>query len=135
MIIIIIYIQTNIARDSLKIKSHPSLAEHLEVVSAFYDFAVNTALCIVTDTLNRCHRVGEITGPDQLTELHLFYLQSTLQWLAVIVTQLVAQSILTSEVVCGSNPVIGKNLGILNVSCQLYWKDENKEKKRLGVAH
>ena len=33
----------------------------------------------------------------------------------------------------GSNPVIGKNL--LNIYCQLYLKDENKRKKRPGMAH
>ena len=41
----------------------------------------------------------------------------------------VAQLLLIPEV-RGSNPVIGKNLSILNI-CLLstvYWKDENKEK-------
>ena len=37
----------------------------------------------------------------------------------------------------GSNPVIGKNLFILNIwlLSTVYWKDENKEKKRPGMAH
>ena len=41
--------------------------------------------------------------------------------------QLVEQSLPIAEV-CGSNPVIGKK-NILNIYCQLYWKDENKEKE------
>ena len=44
---------------------------------------------------------------------------------AVVVAQLVERSLPIPEV-CGSNPVTGKNL--LNLYCQLYWKDENKRK-------
>ena len=44
--------------------------------------------------------------------------------MAVVVDQLVEWSLPTLEV-RGSNPVIGK----LYISCQLYWKDENKEKR------
>ena len=51
---------------------------------------------------------------------------------AVVVTQLVEQSLPTPEV-RGSNPVIGENY--LNiVYCQLYRKDENKEKEA-GIGH
>ena len=46
---------------------------------------------------------------------------------AVAVVQLAEQSLLTPEV-CSSNHVIGI------VYCQLYWKDETKE-KRPGMAH
>ena len=48
------------------------------------------------------------------------------QW-AVVVALLVEWSIPIPEV-RGSNPVIGKKL-ILNIYCQLYWKDENKAKR------
>ena len=43
----------------------------------------------------------------------------------MVVAQLVEQSLLIPEV-RGSNPVIGKILR--NIYCQLYWKDDNKEK-------
>ena len=43
------------------------------------------------------------------------------------------QSLLIPEV-CGSNPVISKNL-YWTFSFQLYWKDKKKRKKRLGIAH
>ena len=46
---------------------------------------------------------------------------------AVIVAQLVEQLLPIPEV-RGSNPVIGKNLYWTSY-CQLYWKDENKEKE------
>ena len=49
---------------------------------------------------------------------------------AVVVAQLVEQLLPIPEV-RSSNPVIGKNLFILNI-CLLstvYWKDENKEKE------
>ena len=48
----------------------------------------------------------------------------------MVVAQLEERSLPIPEV-CGSNPVIGKNLFILNI-CLLstvYWKDENKEKE------
>ena len=45
----------------------------------------------------------------------------------VVVAQLVERSLLIPEV-RGSNPVIGKIYWIF-VYCQLYWKDENKEKR------
>ena len=45
----------------------------------------------------------------------------------VVVAQLVERSLLIPEV-RGSNPVIGKIYWIF-VYCQLYWKDENKEKE------
>ena len=41
-------------------------------------------------------------------------------------TQLVERSLPIPEV-RGSNPVISQKF-ILNIYCQLYWKDENKEK-------
>ena len=44
------------------------------------------------------------------------------------VAQLVERLLLTPEV-RGSNPVIGKLLYGTFVYCQLYWKDENKEKE------
>ena len=49
---------------------------------------------------------------------------------AVVVAQLVEQSLLTPEV-HGSNPVIGKNLFILSICLMstVYWKDGNKEKE------
>ena len=50
---------------------------------------------------------------------------------AVVVTQLVEQSIPTPEV-RWSNPVIGKNLYWTFVYYQLYWKDENKEKETVN---
>ena len=51
-------------------------------------------------------------------------------WGAVDVPQLAKQSLPTPEV-HGSNPIIGKVL--LNfVKCQLYWKDENKEKEAVN---
>ena len=43
--------------------------------------------------------------------------------------QLEERQLPTSEI-RGSNPVIGKFL--FNVYCQLYWKDENKEKKTVN---
>ena len=46
----------------------------------------------------------------------------------MVVGQLVERSLRVPEV-CGSNPVIGKNLYWTFKSCQLYWKDQNKEKK------
>ena len=46
---------------------------------------------------------------------------------AVVVAQVVEQSLLISKV-RGSNPVIGKIYWAF-VYCQLYWKDENKEKR------
>ena len=46
--------------------------------------------------------------------------------------QLVERSLLIPEV-HGLNPVIGQKC-ILNIYCQLYWKDE-KKKKRTGLAH
>ena len=46
---------------------------------------------------------------------------------AVIVAQLVERLLPIPEV-RGSNPVIGKNLYWTSY-CQLYWKDENKEKE------
>ena len=46
---------------------------------------------------------------------------------AVVVAQLVERSLTIPEV-RGSNPVIGKKI-ILNIYCQLYWTDENKEKE------
>ena len=52
---------------------------------------------------------------------------------AVVVAQLVEQSLLIPEV-RGSNPVIGKNLYIMNI-CLLStvcWKDQNKEKKAVN---
>ena len=62
----------------------------------------------------------------------------------MVVAQLVEQSLPLPEV-CGLNPVIGKNLFILNI-CLLstvYWKDENKEKeagdgpffKKIGIGY
>ena len=42
--------------------------------------------------------------------------------------------LLATPEVRGSNPVIGKLLYGTFVDCQLYWKDENKEKKA-GMAH
>ena len=50
-----------------------------------------------------------------------------LQTRAVVVSQLVKRSLTTPEV-CSSNPVIDKLLYTTFVYCQLYWKDENKEK-------
>ena len=53
----------------------------------------------------------------------------------MVVAQLVERLLLIPEA-RGSNPVIGKNLFILNI-CLLstvYWKDENKEKEA-GMAH
>jgi len=49
---------------------------------------------------------------------------------AVLVAQLVEWLLPILEV-CGSNPVIGKILFILNICLQstVYWKDENKEKE------
>ena len=47
---------------------------------------------------------------------------------AGVVTQLVERLLPTPEV-RGSNPVIGKLLYETFVYCQLYWKDENKEKE------
>ena len=49
----------------------------------------------------------------------------------MVVAQLAERSLPTPEV-RGSNPVIGKNY---NVPCQLYGKDENKEKKTPGISH
>ena len=49
----------------------------------------------------------------------------------MVVAQLVERSLPIPEV-CGLNPVIGKNLLILNNYCILstvYWKDKNKEKE------
>ena len=46
---------------------------------------------------------------------------------ALVVAQLVEQSLPIPEV-CGSNPIIGKNL-YWTFYCQLYWKYENKEKE------
>ena len=48
----------------------------------------------------------------------------------VVVAQLVERSLPIPEV-CGSNPVIGKNLFILNICflSTVCWKDENKEKR------
>ena len=51
--------------------------------------------------------------------------------MAVVVAQLVEWSLPTPEV-CGSNPVIGKDLYFLLNICLLstvYWKDEIKEKE------
>ena len=48
--------------------------------------------------------------------------------MAVVVVQLVERSLPTAEV-RGSNPVIGKLLYRTFIYCQLYWKDENKEKE------
>ena len=53
---------------------------------------------------------------------------------AVVVAQLVERSLPTPEV-RGLNPVIGKLLYGTFVYWQLYWKDENKQKKRPGMAH
>ena len=50
----------------------------------------------------------------------------------MVVAQLVEQSIPIPEI-RGSNPVIGKKT-LLNIYCQLYWKDEVK-KKRPGMTH
>ena len=52
----------------------------------------------------------------------------------VVVAQLVEHSLLIPEV-RGSNPVIGKNLLILNmcILSTVYWKDENKEKEAGNV--
>ena len=47
--------------------------------------------------------------------------------MTVVVAQLVERSLPIPEV-RGSNPVIGKIYWIF-VYCQLYWKDENKEKE------
>ena len=47
---------------------------------------------------------------------------------AVVVAQLVEQALPTPDV-WGLNPVIGKLLYRTFVYCQLYWKDEHKEKE------
>ena len=54
-------------------------------------------------------------------------------WGSGCVAQLVERSLPISEV-RGSNPVIGKNLFILNICflSTVYWKDENKRKKEAG---
>ena len=41
--------------------------------------------------------------------------------------QILHRGVVVAHEVRGSNPVIGKF--ILNVCCQLQWKDENKEKR------
>ena len=46
----------------------------------------------------------------------------------MVVAQLVE---LTTPEVRRSNPVIGKKI-VVNVYCQLYWKDENKEKEAVN---
>ena len=60
-----------------------------------------------------------------------FYSKVKIAYWAVVVAQLVEQSLPILEV-CGSNPVISKiHLFLLNI-CLLstvYWKDENKEKE------
>ena len=59
----------------------------------------------------------------------MFFVSSILE-VAVVVAQLVERSLPIPEV-RSSNPVIGKNLFILNI-CLLstvYWKDKNKEKR------
>ena len=53
--------------------------------------------------------------------------QKILGFWAVVLAQLVEQSLPTPEV-RSSNPVIGKIYWTF-VYCQLYWKDENKEKR------
>ena len=47
--------------------------------------------------------------------------------MTVVVAQLVERSLPIPKV-CGSNPVIGKIYWTF-IYCQLYWKDENKEKR------
>ena len=47
---------------------------------------------------------------------------------ALTVAQLAERSLPTAEV-CGLNPVIGKFLYRTFIYCQMYWKDENKEKE------
>jgi len=62
------------------------------------------------------------------------YLRLSIKKWAVVVAHLVERSLPIPEV-RSLNPVIGKNLFILNI-CLLstvYWKDENK--KRPGMAH
>ena len=54
---------------------------------------------------------------------------------AVVVAQLADRSLTIPEV-RGSNPDIGKFIQNINLlSTVLYWKDENKKKKRPGMAH
>ena len=57
-----------------------------------------------------------------LKSINIFWL------IAVIVAQLVEWLLHTTEV-RGSNPFIGKLFYGTFVCCQLYWKDENKEKE------
>ena len=60
-----------------------------------------------------------------------FYSKVKIAYWAVVVAQLVEQSLPILEV-CGSNPVISKiHLFLLNISLlsTVYWKDENKEKE------
>ena len=61
--------------------------------------------------------------------MHVKRKLNTPNW-AVVVAQLV-ERLLPIPDVRGSNPVIGKNLFILNICLLLtvYWKDENKEKE------
>ena len=63
---------------------------------------------------------------------HRLLLQKSDHALAVVAAQLEEWSLPTQEI-RGSNPVIGKLLNRTFVYCQLYWIDENNE-KRPGMA-
>ena len=69
---------------------------------------------------------GDIVGPDNCSHFWTapkkFNVKRTSIW-AVIVAQLVERLLPTAEV-RGLNPVISKFL--MNLYCQLYWKDTNK---------
>ena len=62
----------------------------------------------------------------QLGKALLLYVKYAQKW-EVVVAQLVERSLSIPEV-RGSTPVIGKIYWTF-VYCQLYWKDENKEKE------
>ena len=113
----------------------------IKIMVLFWMSLVGGKLCFMTLIPGHCSRcsgwrIGRRTNRSKAAaetnskwEISAFNSSQTATYgTAVVVAQLVEWSLPTREV-GRSNPGIGKKLSWIFVYCQLYWKDENKEKR------